>query len=494
VKQFLALVLLIGLVGFPTATARGQGYRLRVDARGQSVIYRGLALDSIPIDEAETGPSGGLVSPDGIQVNCGASWCYLYRPGPDLRALPVSVAADLILWGLGIRGLTVHLNGRLLANPGDQGSWPGTEPAAQLLEGYAEYDAAWLTARAGRLLVSSRLFPMGFDGGWARGRWAGPGLEAVAYGGWGLGRAAVLPVTSPELNPLDEWRPAERQLVMGAGVAWQPGPAEVRAEYRREVDPDADYLVSERAAVSFSGHPLRSILLTGGLEYNLDFGTLGSADATATWIGQAVTAAVGARRYRPYFDLWTLWGAFSPVPYNAVTGSLQARLWKWLELRGRGERYWYEAAEASTALVTVENDGWRYSLGASAQLSGRWTVDGSYQLEFGPGASARFFDLGVRYQPVDRLQVSAYGGRLFRPLELRYYDATTIWVGSRAEWTFADGMRVWGDAAWYADERDRPDPAATEWDQVRVRGGLSFTFGTNADRLAGLPPGRRSSP
>ena len=38
-----------------------------------------------------------------------------------------------------------------------------------------------------------------------------------------------------------------------------------------------------------------------------------------------VTALVGARQYRPHFDLWTIWGAFSPVPYHAVNGSVWVR-------------------------------------------------------------------------------------------------------------------------------------------------------------------------
>jgi hypothetical protein len=34
------------------------------------------------------------------------------------------------------------------------------------------------------------------------------------------------------------------------------------------------------------------------------------------------SATIGARHYRPFFDLWTVWGVFSPVPYNGVSGSV----------------------------------------------------------------------------------------------------------------------------------------------------------------------------
>lgn len=488
------LVLLVLLTGAAVPLA-AQGYRVRLDARGQSVTWRGLTLDSIPLGDAAPGPTGGFVSPDGYAVHCStAQWCFFFRPGPDRRGVPLSATASLVAWGFGIDGLTLHATGRLVTDAGGDDVWPATEPTAQLLEGYAEYARHWFTGRAGRLILASRLESIGFDGAWVRGRWGGPNVELVGYGGWGLGQAAVVPVTSPLLNPLDEWRPARRQLVAGGEVAWLPGPVDLRAEYRREVDPELDYFVSERAAASFRTRPIRSLMATGGFDYNIAEGVLGSADLTLTWLADRVTASAGGRRYRPYFSLWTLWGAFSPVPYHAVHGSVQLRPRVWLSLRGRGERYWYDAAEVSTALVRVEDNGWRVSMGASVTPTSRWTLDGSYLLEYGPGAAARSFDATVGYQPTPAVQVAAYGGRLSRPLEFRFYDATTTWLGGRAEWQFLPRMRAWADGAWFRDTRDRPDPAATDWDQIRLRGGVTVTFGTNADRLAGLPPARRTEP
>lgn len=490
-RNLLVLGLMLGIPAPLTA----QGYRIRLDARAQSVTYRGLALDSIPLDDALPGPTGGFVAPDGRAVHCSTTqWCFFFRPGPDRHGVPLTATANLVAWGFGIDGLTIRATGRLVTDAGDGDVWPATEPTAQLLEGYAEYARHWFTGRAGRLILSSRLEPIGFDGAWLRGRWDGPNVEVVGYGGWGLGQAAVVPVTSPLLNPLDDWRPGRRQLVAGGEVAWLPGPVDLRAEYRREVDPELDYFVSERAAGSFSTRPIRRLLATGGFDYNIAEGVLGSGDLTLTWLGDWATVTGGARRYRPYFSLWTLWGAFNPVPYHAVHGSVQLRPRPWLALRGRGEQYWYDPAEVSTALVRVEDDGWRVSLGATATPTSAWTIDGSYALEVGPGASGRSFDASVAWTPMPSLQVGAYGGRLFRPLEFRFYDATTIWMGGRAEWQAMRQVRLWADGAWFRDDRDRPDPSATDWDQLRIRGGVTLTFGTNPDRLAGLPPARRTPP
>jgi hypothetical protein len=119
------------------------------------------------------------------------------------------------------------------------------------------------------------------------------------------------------------------------------------------------------------------------------------------------------------------------------------------------------------------------------------SLDGGYSAEFGPGAAARSFDASVTWTPAPQVELTGYGGTLERPLELRYYDAETRFLGARGNWRPRGDWRLWLDTGWYDDERIRPDNAASAWDQLRLRGGVTFTFGTNADRLP-LPPARRS--
>jgi hypothetical protein len=161
-----------------------------------------------------------------------------------------------------------------------------------------------------------------------------------------------------------------------------------------------------------------------------------------------------------------------------------------VSLHGRGEWYRYESADVSTALVPqLEDRGWRTSAGATATLSPRWTVDGSYGVEHGPGASGRFIDGSATYTPTGRHTFALYGGTLARPLELRYYDATSRWIGGRADWQIGSQRRVWGDVALVDDDRDRPDASASSLTQVRVRAGVSLSLGSDADRMR-LPPAR----
>jgi hypothetical protein len=486
------LVRVAAVLALCPAVALAQGYRVRVDARAQAVSLRGLESDSIASALVVPAASGGLETPDGHAVRCtGGAYCHYSRPGDVLRGIPVTTSASIVVWGLGVEGLAFRATGRLLADLGDDLAWPGTDPSAQLIEGYLEYERAAVIARAGRQLVASRLEPIGFDGGWLRYRWARAALEFTGYGGWGLGQASALPVTSPALDPLDEWRPRDRQLVAGAEAAWLYRNLDVRAEYRREIDPLDNYFVSERTALSF-GTRVSDLRFTGGLDYNIAEGHLGNGDLALTYMRPRLTVSAGVRRYRPYFSLWTLWGAFSPVPYNAVNASVQARPTGWLTLHARGERYRYADAEVSTALVPdLEDRGWRASTGASANLGARWTVSGTYALEHGPGAAGRFADGTVTFAPDERFSFDLYGGRMARPLELRFYDATSRWIGGRGEWAFRPEKRLWADVALVDDERRRPDASANALSQVRVRSGLSLTFGSGADRTP-LPPARRS--
>lgn len=487
----LAALLALATVGEQGAA---QSYRLRVDASSQAVSFRGLVADSIPAAQVVSAPGGGLQTPDGYAVRCGAGeYCHFFRAGPALLGVPVTTSASLVMWGLGVEGLTVRATGRLLADLGGDRVWPGSEPAAQLVEGYVEYRRADLLGRAGRLLVTSRLEPIGFDGGWLRARWERASIDFAGYGGWGLAQAAALPVSSPALNPLDEWRPRERQIVAGAEAAFVHRVLDARAEYRRELDPVDDSFVSERSALSVVARaaPFRA---AAGVDYNVAEGRFGTADVTLSWLGSRTVLTAGARRYVPYFSLWTLWGAFSPVPYSAVNASAEYRVTDRLSLSGRGERYQYEDAEITSALVSgLQDRGWRGSVRATARSGPRWTMHGSVGIEHGPGASGRFFDGAVTFTPGDRYAFDLYGGTLARPLELRHYDATSRWIGARGEWRLSAQERVWADAAFVDDQRERPDAGASSLAQVRVRAGVSMAFGSAADRMP-LPPARRTEP
>lgn len=485
-------ILAAGLTALLPHPAAAQEFLARVDARVQAVKYRGVELDSIPVGSVVTDAAGRRFTPDGHAVTCipGRSYCSFYRAGAEQSGGPLTTNLDLTAWGFGLRGLSLHLNGRLGADLGDADVWPGTEPAIQLNEGYGEYASARVTGRLGRQVERGRLGYYGYDGARLAWRVPGTGLALIGYGGLGLARGIALPVASDALNPLDDFQPRKRQILAGAGVEWQSGGLDARADYLREVDRDPRNLVSERAAFSATIRPFRGWSLTGGTEYDLAYGWWGSSDLTLRHTRTRVGAAVGLRRYRPYFDLWTLWGAFSPVPYNAVNGSAWVSPLRGLTLRAGGERYNFDDAEATSVLASEETDGWRWNAGLGYQLSDAWSLDGGYHAEFGPGAASQGGEGSLSWRPVRQLTLTAEGGHLVRPLEFRTENPALTWYGLGADIRATDRLRLSLAATRYEEDNRRPDASRVDWSQTRFRAGLSWLFGSSADRLP-LPPAIR---
>jgi hypothetical protein len=488
-----ALALLCAAI--PSSTAAAQGYRLRLDTRAQGVSFRGVLLDSILANDTVTGPFGGPTTPDGFAVRCAGSdaYCSYFRPGPRRRGGPLTTVADLSLWGLGIEGLSARATARYGLDLGRSDVWPGVDPPVQLLEGYVELARPRWTARAGRLATTSRLGTYAFDGGRLTIRHVGLGLELGGFLGSGLARGAALPVTSPALNPLDDFQPRRRQIAAGVGAGWTAARWDVRADYLREVDPRADYFVSERIGMGAAARLPAGLSVSGGATYDLAAGWWGTAEAALAYVSPGVSYTLGVRRYRPHLELWTIWGAFSPVPYNATHGRLAIRVRPWLHARARGERYEFEPAAAETPLVQEERDGWRWEVGGTVAPHASWSVDLGYHREFGPGASSAGVGGSATYTPGPAVRVTAHAASLDRPLEFRFSDAALRTYGLDAEVRPSPRVRLALGAASYVEERARPDPAAFDWDQVRVTARVALEFGRGADERA-VPPAIRRLP
>jgi hypothetical protein len=467
-----------------------------VDTRLQAVAYRGVTFDSIAVADTLRGADGELVSPDGYAVTCNQNgYCTFYRPGGVVHAAPVTTTADLTLWGLGVPGLSVKAMGRAVGDLSSGDNWAGTTSHVQLLEGYALYAAERWTAQLGRQTVETRLGFTGFDGARVALRDPRRGLEVSGYAGWGLWRGSTLPVTSPALNPLDEFRPPERTILAGAGGSWTTSHLDLRAIYQREVDPSTDYFVSERAGVDAVVRPYRGVTLTGGADYDVAQSWWGSAEARLAYSAPAgwLSASAGARRYRPHVDLWTIWGAFSPVPYTAFDGSVTLRPVSGLEIGTQGERYSYANSETATPLVSVESSGWRFSWRAAYTVNKAWIVDGGYHAEFGPGAASRGFEGGITYA-ARNLAVTAHAATLDRALEFRFDEASLDLFGLTADYRPMSRLRLQLEASRYAEDRKRPDAAAFSWDQLRVSGRVVLFFGGGRADGGGLPPAVRAMP
>jgi hypothetical protein len=477
------------------AAAGAQGYRLRVDTRLQLVAYRGLTVDSIPVTDTVSVPGEGPQSPDGFAVSCSPAdpYCWFLRPGSTRRAAPATSTVDLTVWGLGVTGLSAHASGRLGVDLARPDAWPGLDPAVQLLEGYAEYARARWVGRLGRQIVASRLGTTGLDGATIVARDARRRFDAQAILGWGLARGSVLPATSPGLDPLDDFQPRHRTIVAGVGGGWRGRGVDARFDYLREVDPGTDHFVSERVGVQANAAPLARVQLSAGADYDIAAGWWGSADAALAYHDARLRATVGVRRYRPHFELWTVWPAFSPVPYHAAHVALAVNATPRVVVRGRVERYRFEPAEAATPLVDVEEAGWRWELGGTASPARGWTVDGAWRQEFGPGAAAAGASATVTYAPSSRLAVTLLGSAVNRPLEVRFNEAVVRTWGVDGELQASERLRVGATVSSVTQDHRRPDAAAVDWGRVRAAVRVVLLFGSGED-LRGLPPAIRLLP
>ena len=220
------------------------------------------------------------------------------------------------------------------------------------------------------------------------------------------------------------------------------------------------------------------------------FGWFGNADATVRYTTPWITAVGGLRQYRPHFDLWTIWGAFSPVPYHAVNAGVWVRPVRSVELRARWERYTFAETETETPLVDVDDDGWRAGIGVTYTPVPAWRLDAGYREEYGPGASSSGLEGSVSWLPTRALSVTAYGSTLDRPLEFRFEEASVEVLGLDVDWRPGDRISFGVGAAHFSEERDRPDAGAFDWNQARLHARATLFFRSDTDALP-LPPALR---
>jgi hypothetical protein len=498
-------VAVLGALALAAGPLRAQGYRVELDARLQGVNYRGWQLDSIPVAEVVTGSDGLAYTAGGIGVTClpGRAYCLYYGPGDKIAAMPFVATADFAVWNLGLKGLRFEGTGRFATDFKDgpaanlvsgetPSAWPGAQPQAQLLEAYFAYAGGWYGLRGGRLTNVSRFGYTGYDGGELAFKALGGRAGLSAYGGWALARGALVPANSPLLNPLADYgRPATREILVGADVNWNLPWVSGRLLYQREFESDsgADLVSSELMGGDLALRPHRMVTVSGGLEYDFAYGNIGNAEGQLTTLlpKQYGSITLGGRRYRPRFPLWAIWTAFSPVPYSAWFGQASANVMQKIQLRGRVERFAYDESEAATNLVVVEDNGWRYGLGATYRHTADLHATLDYQAGFGPGAQAVTIDGGVFWRPRPKLGLNVGAAYVDRTLELRYSGAKLFQAGLDADVLLLPQLRAFG-GAWYVDEkRERPDAAGFDWNQVRFNLGLRYGFGTSVDRPS-LPP------
>ena len=389
---------------------------------------------------------------------------------PAIQDLSVSV------WGVGrgVRGYA-RLRGRGVV-AGEEDFWPQSGDPFDLMEGYAEINRGLLRFRGGRQWRVAGLGYYNFDGAAALVRTDDWSLEA--YGGWSLARGQHGQRTGESLAAIESFVQESRALLVGGDVSYRPEVgAAVRAFYQREIRQDRQGLYSERIGADGAIRRGR-VSANAAVEIDAALRRLNEARVAATiTLRPDLSVGLSARRHRPFFELWTIWGAFDPVGFDEYGGGVNWRVPAWSSvLDVRTGRRSYDDHNASAVFGGVRSTGWFVSASGSTRPAPAWVVQASVGTDIGAGASRSDANLRVRRE----FGNDAYGGLAIQAYqsiyEFRVREGTVAGVGG--DGGIRLNPRVWlAGAVTVYRHGDRGDAPTPNWSQMRASMRLDWTVG-----------------
>jgi hypothetical protein len=459
-----------------------QGVRGDAVTTVRSIDIQPLRLDSIPRD-AVTENGDGTFTFEGQRVGCtpGFDFCTRYVATSVERALAFTQDVAFTAWGLGITGLSATVALRARADLGGDFLWPRSDDAFDAMLAYAELNRARWRVRLGRQRTAGGLGFSGFDG-------ASVLVEPIArtaveaYGGRSLARGLYEP-RHEALRGIEDFVPDRNAYLVGAAAEAEPiGDTRIAVRYQREIWSDRSALLSERASLDFSTDALRPVVLDAAADWDFAFGHVGKAHVTARAAFaslRSLSVEATARRYLPYFELWTIWGYFSPVAYHE--GELRARATPTpsVSVSLFGGYRTYSDAHAPVILSPLVDDGIRLGGSARLTLPRGVTVDGGYTMERGFGAFLSSGDLGASFSPMPRLTVAVDGSAFQQIEEFRVGEGVVWGGGGSARYELGERGAISAGVDVYRQTFDNR-PGQPDWNQVRLWAMFRLGFGRDA--------------
>jgi hypothetical protein len=405
------------------------------------------------------------------------------RPSNVISAVPLIQDVEVSGWGL-TTGLRAYAQLRFRAAAGDAAKfWPSSDRGFEALAAYLELDRGVVLARLGRQWKTSGLGFYNFDGATLALRplsW----LTLEGFGGRSLVRGLNEPVVNDAIAAVEPWAPEEPDWLFGAELRGRPSNwLSAGAMYQRDIRRDAAGLYGERVSGDARLRLLQATL-AGNLQLDLASGQVNDGRLRLDLPRlMGLSPAVEVRHYQPYFELWTIWGAFSPVGYDEVNASA---LWldpsDRLSLRVSGGRRRYGEVTGGMSTLPLRNDGWRLGTDAAFRTGDGWSLSGGYTIDVGFGASrsdqviSLRRDFGAGYMGLS--------GMAFQTLDEFRVDKGRVWGGSAdVGITPMPGTRI--DGSLQAYRHGERYTGGIDWNQVR--GLLRFEW------TIGPEPGRRGA-
>lgn len=376
-------------------------------------------------------------------------------------------------WGFGMPGLSMTGLIRARHDFGGELSWPRYDDRLDLILGYAELRRSALRLRVGRQTAIGGLGFAGFDG--LDVHWETSDVWGQLYGGRSLARG-LAETRRDALRGIEDFIPDQDAWLVGGAAGWSDARTTLGLRYQREIWSDRSSLVSERAAFDISSR-IGDVGLRGNLDYDMPFGRVGKASLTAQKVfGEGRTLAeVELRRYLPYFDLSTIWGFFSPVPYNEarVRVASGGRAFSW---RVEGGLRSYGDPSTVTILQPLEDQAWQLGLGAGWSPTSTLRLEAGWEMDRGTSAFLHALDARLAWTPRDDLSIGI-NGTSFQQFEgFRVGDGRALGIGGDVRAGLTDRVDFTGGLFVMRQDAGRGE-ASDLWTQTRAWTGVRYAFG-----------------
>jgi hypothetical protein len=398
-------------------------------------------------------------------------------------AAPFTQDIELSAWGLGVEGLRAYGLVRFRASLGSELVWPRSNDHFDALHAWVELERPAWRARIGRQQRVSALGVYGFDGGSALWR----PLRAVrleGFAGRGLARGFLEPLSSDAIRSIDPLRPDQGTVLVGLTAWAAPLPGwSASAAWQKEILADRSGLVSERVALTARGAIGSALGIAASIDGDLAAEAVGRARIAVSWRARGARIEVEAFRYRPVFDLTTIWGVFAPEGHQGAGARLEVPAGRGLVLDGGIVYRRYRPVTETTPFLVGVGD-----YGAAFDAGGRWSrgdiaVAARWRLLKGYGGSHAGGDASFNYASADDRWSAGASLSVFKEVEqFRIAEGMVTGLGGHAAARVTPRLGVRGELQRYWHAPSRGD-VTIDWSQLRAMLSVEWTFGADADRV-----------
>ncbi len=378
-----------------------------------------------------------------------------------------------------------HLRARS-ALGGTAARWPRADDHLDALDAFVQVDRAAGRLRVGRQWATNGLGAYNFDGGALLLRRGAHSVEA--YGGRALAQGLNETYRSAEIGAVDELPPDQNGNLVGVRLRFRPSDLTALSfVYQRVIAGDRSGLYSERVAADATTR-LFGVVIDANSTFDVAGNDVNEARLRLSrTLPRALQLSLEARRHRPFFELWTIWGAFAPVAFDEARAELG---WRGaaarLQLSAHGAYRKYEDTDAEVGFLPLRTTGWRTGLDASWLFNDRLVASASTAADIGFGSSRSDANAGIRWRAGERLSLGGSVSALQSIYEFRVGTGRVFGATADASLRLTPETRITVDGGLY-HHRLTNDAPGTNWSQRRASVRLEWTIGSDPGLARGRP-------